>query len=318
MGGETEIAILAGGCFWPMQELMRHRKGVISTRVGYTGGENSNPTADDHPGHAEAVEVAFDPEQTSYQDLVEFFLQAHRPDLDQSRVGFDYRSEIFYSSDEQRHVAEDAIADAQVAAMFPGRVVTKVSPAGRFWEAKAEDQDYLRSFPDRKNQFRRAGQDPNGANAASASTAPANDTLSWPEVAARLAAARSYWLCTTAPSGSPHSSPVWGVVVDEVLYFYSERRTLKARNLAADPRVVVHLDNADDVVIVRGTAEDLGTPAQVPEVVAGLSAKYTSPEDRQYLPESDPAFDVVYAVRPRSAMTWSLPDFDGSQRRWRA
>jgi methionine-S-sulfoxide reductase len=96
MSENTETAILAGGCFWPAQELLRHRDGVISTRVGYTGGENGNPTADNHPGHAEAVEVVFDPERTSYRDILEFFFQIHRPDLGQELVGFDYRSEIFY------------------------------------------------------------------------------------------------------------------------------------------------------------------------------------------------------------------------------
>jgi Pyridoxamine 5'-phosphate oxidase len=143
-----------------------------------------------------------------------------------------------------------------------------------------------------------------------------DDNLSWPEVAARLAAARSYWLCTTTPSGAPHAAPVWGVVLNHTLHLYSERRTAKARNLAADPRVVVHLESAEDVLIVRGIAEDLGTPAQVPEVVAALLAKYTSEDDRQYLPDADPAFDIVYAIRPRSAMMWRLPDFEGSQRRW--
>jgi Pyridoxamine 5'-phosphate oxidase len=143
-----------------------------------------------------------------------------------------------------------------------------------------------------------------------------DNTVSWPEVAARLAAARSYWLCTTMPSGAPHAAPVWGVVLSNVLYLYSERRTIKARDLAADPRVVVHLESADDVVIVRGTAEDLGTPSQVPAVVAGLSAKYTSEGDQQYLPHADPDFDVVYAIRPQSAMMWRLPDYEGSQRRW--
>jgi len=141
--------------------------------------------------------------------------------------------------------------------------------------------------------------------------------LSWPEVAARLAAARSYWLCTTTPSGAPHAAPVWGVVLDGTLYLYTERRTVKARNLAADPRLVVHLESAQDVLIVRGTAEDIGTPSQVPEVVAALSAKYPSEEDRQYLPAADPAFDVVYAIRPQSARIWRLPDFEGSQRGWR-
>jgi Pyridoxamine 5'-phosphate oxidase len=143
-----------------------------------------------------------------------------------------------------------------------------------------------------------------------------DNTVSWPEVAARLAAARSYWLCTTTPSGAPHAAPVWGVVINHVLYLYSERRTIKARNLAADPRVLVHLESADDVVIVRGTAEDRGTPAQVPEVVTGLSAKYTGQGDRQYLPDADPDFDIVYAIRPQSAMMWRLPDYEGSQRRW--
>jgi PPOX class probable F420-dependent enzyme len=140
--------------------------------------------------------------------------------------------------------------------------------------------------------------------------------LAWPEVAVRLAAARNYWMCTSMPSGAPHAAPVWGVVTGGTLYLYSERRTVKARNLAADPRVVVHLESGEDVVIVRGTAEDVGTPGQVPEVVASLSAKYTGEEDRQYLPDADPAFDVVYAIRPRSAMIWRLADYEGSQRRW--
>jgi hypothetical protein len=142
--------------------------------------------------------------------------------------------------------------------------------------------------------------------------------LSWPEVAARLAGARNYWLSTTTPTGAPHAVPVWGVVVGDTLYLYGERRTVKARNLAADPRAVVHLESGDDVMIVRGTAEDLGTPAQVPHVVAALSAKYASPADRQYLPDADPDFDVVYALRPQSAMTWRLADYEASQRRWTA
>jgi Pyridoxamine 5'-phosphate oxidase len=143
-----------------------------------------------------------------------------------------------------------------------------------------------------------------------------DNTVSWAEVAARLAAARSYWLCSTMPSGAPHVAPVWGVVINQVLYLYSERSTVKARNLASDRRVVVHLESADDVVIVRGTAEDLGIPAQVPEVVAGLSAKYNSEQERQYLPDADPDFDVAYAIRPQSAMLWRLLDYEGSQRRW--
>jgi hypothetical protein len=107
-----------------------------------------------------------------------------------------------------------------------------------------------------------------------------------------------------------------GVVTGGTLYLYSERRTVKARNLAADSRLVVHLESAEDVVIVRGTAEDLGTPAQVPDVILALSAKYTSEADRRYLPDADPDFDVVYAIKPRSAMVWRLADYEGSQRRW--
>jgi PPOX class probable F420-dependent enzyme len=140
--------------------------------------------------------------------------------------------------------------------------------------------------------------------------------MDWPEVAARLAASRNYWLGTTSPSGAPHAAPVWGVVAGQTLYLYSERSTAKARNIAADPRVVVHLESGDDVLIVRGTAEDLGRPAQAPHVVSALAAKYTAPGDRQYLPDADPAFDVVYAIRPRAALAWRLADYDGSQRRW--
>ena len=143
-----------------------------------------------------------------------------------------------------------------------------------------------------------------------------DDTLCWAEVTARLTPARTYWLCTAMPSGAPHAASVWGVVTGGTLYLYSERRTVKARNLAADPRVVVHLESGEDVLIVRGTAEDLGAPGQAPEVVAALAAKYTGEGDRQYLPDADPAFDVVYAIRPQSAMTWRLADYEDSQRRW--
>jgi peptide-methionine (S)-S-oxide reductase len=154
MTENTETAILAGGCFWPAQELLRRRDGVISTRVGYTGGENDDPTAESHPGHAEAVEVIFDPERTSYRDILEFFFQIHRPDLGEELVGSDYRSEIFYTNDEQRQIAEYTIADADGSGIWPGEVVTKISHAGRFWEAEAEDQRYLQHYPDGKNQFR--------------------------------------------------------------------------------------------------------------------------------------------------------------------
>jgi hypothetical protein len=146
----------------------------------------------------------------------------------------------------------------------------------------------------------------------------AEDSMTWAEVAGRLAAARSYWVGSTTGSGAPHAAPVWGAVADEVLYLYTERSTVKARNLAADPRVVIHLESAEDVLIVRGVVEDLGPPAAVPSVVAALAAKYTSAQDQQYLPDHDPDFDVVYAVRPRSAMAWRLDDYAASQRRWTA
>jgi peptide-methionine (S)-S-oxide reductase len=142
----TETAILAGGCFWVAQELLRHRDGVISSRVGYTGGENDNPTEGDHPGHAEAVEIVFDPERISFRDMLEFFFQIHRPDLGGRLVGSDYRSEIFYMSEEQRQVAEAVVADVDASGVWPGKVVTEISLAGRFWEAEAEDQDYLRRY----------------------------------------------------------------------------------------------------------------------------------------------------------------------------
>src|SRR5580700_11827425 len=130
----------------------------------------------------------------------------------------------------------------------------------------------------------------------------ADGSMTWTEVAERLSAARNYWLGSTTASGAPHAAPVWGAVTGETLYLYSERSTVKARNLAIDPRVVVHLESGEDVLIVHGLAEDLGPPAEVPSVVAALAAKYTRPQDRQYLPDADPGFDVVYALRPRSAL----------------
>jgi peptide-methionine (S)-S-oxide reductase len=148
MSDNAETAILAGGCFWVVQELLRHRDGVISTRVGYTGGENDNPTDENHPGHAEAVEVVFDPERISCRELLEFFLQSHRHDLGEELVGSSYRSEIFYTSDEQRRVAEDTIPEVDAAGLLPGKVVTEISEACPFWEAEAEDQDYLHRYPD--------------------------------------------------------------------------------------------------------------------------------------------------------------------------
>ena len=148
MSDDTETAILAGGCFWGVQELLRRRDGVISTRVGYTGGHNENPTYGNHPGHAEAVEIVFDPERISYRDLLEFFFQIHRPDLGERLVGSSYRSEIFCTTDEQRKVAEETIPDVDASGHWPGKVLTEISEAGPFWEAEAEDQDYFQRYPD--------------------------------------------------------------------------------------------------------------------------------------------------------------------------
>jgi peptide-methionine (S)-S-oxide reductase len=146
----TDTAILAAGCFWGVQDLVRHRDGVVSTRVGYTGGTNDNPTYGDHPGHAEAVEVVFDPERISYRDILEVFFQIHDPTT-KNRQGNDisssYRSEIFYTSDEQRQVAEATIADVDASGLWPGVVMTEVSEAVRFWVAEAEHQDYLLRYP---------------------------------------------------------------------------------------------------------------------------------------------------------------------------
>ncbi len=151
MSDNAETAILAGGCFWGVQELLRHRDGVISTRVGYTGGERENPTEGNEGGHAEAVEIVFDPERTSYRDLFEFFFQIHDPTTKDSQgdeTGSHVRSEIFYTSDEQRQVAEQTIADVEASGLWPGKVVTEVSEAATFWEAEAEDQDYLQRHPE--------------------------------------------------------------------------------------------------------------------------------------------------------------------------
>jgi peptide-methionine (S)-S-oxide reductase len=145
-----ESAVLAGGCFWGMQDLLRRYPGVISTRVGYTGGEVPNATYRHHGSHAEAIEIIFDPTKTSYRTLLEFFFQIHDPTT-LNRQGNDrgasYRSTIFYTSDEQRKVAEDTIADVDASGLWPGKVVTEVVPAGDFWEAEPEHQDYLERIP---------------------------------------------------------------------------------------------------------------------------------------------------------------------------
>jgi peptide-methionine (S)-S-oxide reductase len=150
MSAETERAILAGGCFWGMQDLFRRQPGVLSTRVGYTGGEVANATYGSHEGHAEAIEVVFDPEQTSYRDLLAFFFQIHDPttlNRQGNDIGTSYRSAIFYLDEEQRRVAEETIADVDASGLWPGKAVTEVAPAGAFWEAEPEHQDYLERYP---------------------------------------------------------------------------------------------------------------------------------------------------------------------------
>ena len=150
MSGATEKAILAGGCFWGMQDLFRKRPGVLSTRVGYAGGDVPNATYRNHGTHAEAIEIVFDPEQTSYRELLEFFFQIHDPttvNRQGNDVGTSYRSAILYGDDEQRQVAEDTIAAVDSSGLWPGKVVTEVVPAGPFWEAEPEHQDYLERYP---------------------------------------------------------------------------------------------------------------------------------------------------------------------------
>src|SRR6266566_4396136 len=143
MTQELEKAILAGGCFWGVQELVRRQPGVVSTRVGYTGGNVPNATYRNHGGHAEALEISFDPARTSYRELFEFFFQIHDPTTRNRQgndIGTSYRSAIFYLSDEQKKVAEDTIADVDASGLWPGKVVTEVTAAGPFWEAEPEHQ----------------------------------------------------------------------------------------------------------------------------------------------------------------------------------
>src|SRR3984885_3363852 len=147
----TERAMFAGGCFWGMQDLIRKQPGVISTRVGYTGGKVRNATYRNHEGHAEAIEIIFDPAKTSYRTLLELFFQIHDPSTlnrQGNDLGTSYRSAIFYTTDEQRKVAEDTIADVEASHLWPGKVVTEVTPAGDFWEAEPEHQDYLERYPE--------------------------------------------------------------------------------------------------------------------------------------------------------------------------
>lgn len=150
MNTTTERAILAGGCFWGMQDLIRRQPGVLMTRVGYSGGDVVNATYRHHGNHAESVEITFDPAVMTYRQLLEFFFQIHDPttkDRQGNDRGSSYRSAIFCLSDEQRLVAEDTIADVNASGLWPGVVVTEVTPAGDFWEAEPEHQDYLERYP---------------------------------------------------------------------------------------------------------------------------------------------------------------------------
>ena len=145
-----ERAVLAGGCFWGIQDLIRRYDGVITTRVGYSGGDVPNATYRHHGNHAEAIEIIFDPTKISYRRLLEFFFQIHDPTTRNRQgndMGTSYRSAIFYTDDEQKRVALDTIADVDASGLWPGKVVTEVAPAGTFWEAEPEHQDYLERYP---------------------------------------------------------------------------------------------------------------------------------------------------------------------------
>ncbi|VAV92387.1 Peptide-methionine (S)-S-oxide reductase MsrA [hydrothermal vent metagenome] len=146
----TERAILAGGCFWGMQGLIRKLPGVVTTRVGYTGGDVPHATYQNHGSHAEAIEIEFEPDKISYRQLLEFFFQIHDPTTE-NRQGNDrgaaYRSAIFYSDAAQKAVAEDTIADVNASGLWPGKAVTELAPAGDFWPAEPEHQDYLEQHP---------------------------------------------------------------------------------------------------------------------------------------------------------------------------
>ena len=146
----TEKAVLAGGCFWGMQDLIRKLPGVIQTRVGYTGGDVPNATYRNHGNHAEGIEIIFDPEIISYRRILEYFFQIHDPttrDRQGNDVGISYRSAIYYVNDEQKRIAEDTIADVDASGLWPGKVVTEVEAVGDFWEAEPEHQDYLERYP---------------------------------------------------------------------------------------------------------------------------------------------------------------------------
>ncbi|MEJ0036036.1 MAG: peptide-methionine (S)-S-oxide reductase MsrA [Gammaproteobacteria bacterium] len=146
-----ERAVLAGGCFWGVQELVRDLPGVIKTRVGYSGGDVKNATYRNHGTHAEAIEIVFDPAKIGYRRLLEFFFQIHDPTTRNRQgndIGSSYRSAIYYTSPEQQEIAEDTIADVEASGLWPGKVVTQVEPVGDFWEAEPDHQDYLQRYPD--------------------------------------------------------------------------------------------------------------------------------------------------------------------------
>lgn len=150
MTTNSERAVLAGGCFWGMQELIRHKDGVITTRVGYSGGDVPNATYRNHGTHAEAVEIVFDPSRISYRDILEFFFQIHDPTTKNRQgndVGMSYRSAIYYENEAQKAVALDTIKDVEASGLWPGKVVTEVAPVGPFWQAEPEHQDYLQRIP---------------------------------------------------------------------------------------------------------------------------------------------------------------------------
>lgn len=150
MASNTETAILAGGCFWGVQDLLRVKPGVLATRVGYSGGDVANATYRNHGTHAEAVEIVFDPARISFRTILEFFFQIHDPSTPNRQGndrGVSYRSAIYYTSAEQKRVAEETIADVNASGLWPGNVVTEVTPAGAFWQAEPEHQDYLQRIP---------------------------------------------------------------------------------------------------------------------------------------------------------------------------
>lgn len=151
MTTRTKTATLAGGCFWGMQDLLRRQPGIVSTRVGYTGGDVPNATYRNHGTHAEAIEIEFDPQVISYRRILEFFFQIHDPttmNRQGNDIGTSYRSAIFYADDEQKDVAQDTIADVEASGLWPGKVVTELAPVGPFWEAEPEHQDYLERYPE--------------------------------------------------------------------------------------------------------------------------------------------------------------------------